>query len=557
MLSFSNFNINDDDLNSTRNEKENGEGDGINKVPREFLSLMKEVTCPICLSVVESPILTPCNHLFCKECILRALRPRTNDDSQHIDTRPKHQTCPVCKSKCSARGLLESPSIVTRLVERVSALREAFIQEHEGVSPSQYHSCLSIPAIKRKRTQLDAITEEGTELMQIELPSSTGDDIFKPIDEITGQKNKVCGQVITDNVNQVVSNDIETQLVGFENVEEARAHLSETKNKMAPFSGLTSSPVVVDKPDAIIVPNPSDNNNNPMIERTELSKPTIGKRGRKRKLTNEGDGTTNTETTPKSSVLKSKRRRISVDSQVKSPLTEMKDRTKSQTFEEKKQVNVTEIVTSMLSKENQAMVLEFCEYFQVPLCSIFSQETCSHLVVGTTDSTIDHRMIAKRSFKYLMAKLSSLCKIVSIHWIEACLSHKMLLPETKFIIDSDEETINLLKSEKVKGRISDCTLGHSGSGLFEGKSFYFYGQYFSKPTLAELIALSTMGGATIITEISEIRTGAMVLCDAMESNFEKDAGIIERHKPILSTAWILDCISLGQIIRRVDPYVIM
>src|SRR5436309_13887576 len=115
MLSFTNFNINDDVIH--RIEKENGEGNGINKVPKEFLSLMREITCPICLSVVESPILTPCNHLFCKECILKALRPRTNDDSQQIDTRPKHQTCPVCKSKCSARGLLESPSIVTRLVE--------------------------------------------------------------------------------------------------------------------------------------------------------------------------------------------------------------------------------------------------------------------------------------------------------------------------------------------------------------------------------------------------------------------------------------------------------
>ena len=184
MLSNSEFIKNNNQ--EARDEKENDEGDdGINKVLKEFLSLMREVTCPICLSVVESPVLTPCNHLFCKECILRALRPRTNDDSQHIDIRPKHQSCPLCKLKCSARGLLESPSIVTRLIEKISAIREAFIQDQGGVSLSQFHT----RTIENKKAEYDTMVDKEEEIIQLELPSSTGDDVFRPIDEIIGQND--------------------------------------------------------------------------------------------------------------------------------------------------------------------------------------------------------------------------------------------------------------------------------------------------------------------------------------------------------------------------------
>ena len=365
---------------------------------------------------------------------------------------------------------------------------------------------------------------------------------------------------IMNSVSHLVSNDIETQLIGpmgtVDTEGGTKGDIQQTtsthpKNGTETFWGLTSSPVVIDKTETLqLLLRESEIIR--LLKRPKRPENSTGKKRRGKKFSAE-DVTPKTVITPKSSVLKSKRRRISVDSQVKSPLTGKKDQSNGGD----QSACIIEIVTSMLSKENQAMILEFCEFFQVPLSNIFSQDTCSHLVISTTVNPTDNRMIAKRSFKYLQAKLSPNCKIVSIHWIETCLSHKLLLPETKFIIDYDEETINLLKSEKVRGRNSEGAPGSAGDRIFEGETFYFYGQYFSKPTLSELITLSTMGGAVIITELAEMRTGTIVLCDALESNFEKDAGIIERHKPILSTAWILDCISLGQVIKLVDPYIIM
>jgi hypothetical protein len=45
-----------------------------------------DLTCSICLSVPSKPVLTPCEHLFCKECLCRAV---------------SHQPlCPICRKGC-------------------------------------------------------------------------------------------------------------------------------------------------------------------------------------------------------------------------------------------------------------------------------------------------------------------------------------------------------------------------------------------------------------------------------------------------------------------------
>jgi hypothetical protein len=534
-------------------EKENEKG----KIIKELLHLIKEVTCPICLSIVESPIMTPCNHLFCKECILRALRPRTNDDSQQIDTRPKYQTCPVCKAKCSARGLEDSPSVVGRLVERILAVREAFMQENDGMPPSQYIT----EAIKTCTLNEEESKSKENDDILIEIPSSTGEDVFRPVEEIIGPNIRPHK---FDMVSYSSLNEIETQLVvpaitfNPQKTEQSGSIPSienhkEDSTKPVDFFGLglTSSPVIESKPELIAISSPEKNKSPKDPSRT-----TNGKRMKKRDSTTENISP-KLKVTPKSSVLKSKRRKISVDSHIKSPLTDKCDKSSELKIQNTPSIHVTELVTSMLTKEKQATVLEFCEFFQVPLCHVFSQETCSHLIVSPTSGSLDNRLVAKRSFKYLQAKLSPTCKIVSIQWIEACLGNKELVPEVRFSINCDEETLNLLKTEKVKTRNGIGAPDLNAERIFEGKTFYFYGNYFAKPALSELISLCTMGGACIITNIAELKPGVIVLCDATESNFEKDAGIIERFKPILSTSWILDCISLGQIIKTVDPYIMI
>ncbi|KAK3237381.1 hypothetical protein CYMTET_52540 [Cymbomonas tetramitiformis] len=53
-------------------------------------ALGKELSCPICLSLLENPVTKlPCNHYFCEECIKQSLR-----------MQPK---CPLCKAKFSRR----------------------------------------------------------------------------------------------------------------------------------------------------------------------------------------------------------------------------------------------------------------------------------------------------------------------------------------------------------------------------------------------------------------------------------------------------------------------
>ena len=46
-------------------------------------------TCPVCLELVEAPAITPCGHVFCKECIYEYLYQNS--------TAGKPGLCPTCR----------------------------------------------------------------------------------------------------------------------------------------------------------------------------------------------------------------------------------------------------------------------------------------------------------------------------------------------------------------------------------------------------------------------------------------------------------------------------
>lgn len=54
--------------------------------------------CPICLESADDPVLTPCAHRMCRECLLSSWR------------TPAHGICPICRQMISKSDLITCPS---------------------------------------------------------------------------------------------------------------------------------------------------------------------------------------------------------------------------------------------------------------------------------------------------------------------------------------------------------------------------------------------------------------------------------------------------------------
>ncbi|KAJ1983805.1 hypothetical protein H4R34_001048 [Dimargaris verticillata] len=70
--------------------------------------LQAEVTCAICLSVLDHPLSTHCNHVFCQDCI-------------HHSLSSKNTACPLCKTPITKRSLAHQEAFgdVAAAVHRV------------------------------------------------------------------------------------------------------------------------------------------------------------------------------------------------------------------------------------------------------------------------------------------------------------------------------------------------------------------------------------------------------------------------------------------------------
>lgn len=111
----------------------------------ELQNMGKSLQCPLCLSTLNDPVMSPCFHAFCRTCILRSLQ-------GHEEFRSK---CPVCKDKCTKRGLVSSDHLADLAKGYKLALR-AF-----GFAPIVYSKGVAM-------TQLEEDDIDDTNAMNID-----------------------------------------------------------------------------------------------------------------------------------------------------------------------------------------------------------------------------------------------------------------------------------------------------------------------------------------------------------------------------------------------------
>lgn len=102
-------------------------------------SINRELICGICTSPLLNPVCTPCDHLFCRDCITRSIN-------------RGDRTCPLCRSQVLSTQKLESVNrainnmvnclpVVCKLCGQSGIQRDQFCRHIENVCPKVNVSC--------------------------------------------------------------------------------------------------------------------------------------------------------------------------------------------------------------------------------------------------------------------------------------------------------------------------------------------------------------------------------------------------------------------------------
>ncbi|XP_029879004.1 breast cancer type 1 susceptibility protein isoform X4 [Aquila chrysaetos chrysaetos] len=86
----------------------------IGDVQNVLSAMQKNLECPICLDVVEEPVSTKCDHIFCRFCMFKLLSKKKKGVIQ----------CPLCKTEVTKRSLKENSrfkQLIEGLLETIHA----------------------------------------------------------------------------------------------------------------------------------------------------------------------------------------------------------------------------------------------------------------------------------------------------------------------------------------------------------------------------------------------------------------------------------------------------
>ncbi|KAJ3093191.1 E3 ubiquitin-protein ligase rnf4 [Quaeritorhiza haematococci] len=132
-------------------KQDNGGSVDEKNAPEVIHAFAEELTCPICLDLIDDGRCTPCLHTFCRECITSALK--------------KFGVCPICDKKIGPNDLVGSSRVLMNVVDIVRQLH--------GLPPSTRTVVKNIP--------VNAVGPENTHYNRVQLPLR--DSVFLDIEQ--------------------------------------------------------------------------------------------------------------------------------------------------------------------------------------------------------------------------------------------------------------------------------------------------------------------------------------------------------------------------------------
>ncbi|XP_009808601.2 breast cancer type 1 susceptibility protein [Gavia stellata] len=119
----------------------------IRDVQNVLSAMQKNLECPICLDVVEEPVSTKCDHIFCRFCMFKLLSKKKKGVIQ----------CPLCKTEVTKRSLKEN-SRFKQLIEGLLETIHAF-ELDTGIKLLNSHH---FPKTSTEATAAELLCEESS-----------------------------------------------------------------------------------------------------------------------------------------------------------------------------------------------------------------------------------------------------------------------------------------------------------------------------------------------------------------------------------------------------------
>ncbi|NXP40939.1 BRCA1 protein, partial [Leiothrix lutea] len=119
----------------------------IGQVQNVLSAMQKNLECPICLDVVQEPVSTKCDHIFCRFCMFKLISKKKKGVAE----------CPLCKTEVTKRSLKEN-SRFKQLIEGLLETIRAF-ELDTGVKFLKSHRC---PKTSTEASAAESLCKESS-----------------------------------------------------------------------------------------------------------------------------------------------------------------------------------------------------------------------------------------------------------------------------------------------------------------------------------------------------------------------------------------------------------
>uniref|UniRef100_A0AAF5Q5E5 RING-type E3 ubiquitin transferase BRCA1 n=2 Tax=Wuchereria bancrofti TaxID=6293 RepID=A0AAF5Q5E5_WUCBA len=567
------------------------------RIKEQVESIKMILRCGICCSTLRDPIMTTCNHAFCRVCLFECFK------------RLSLMRCPICNMTLNKRSCASCP-LLSSLLDKYLPLAKAFKKDimTTGFAKENDFMESQVPMTQLASSPLQLSQNQSRKLLRMESKSAKRCIAYSKHRPEKKQRNdgthysnlvietvaNTCAGTSTMNFVEFNSSQKESENVRVRNNGKEMQH----RNRLISMEDTTCSPLYVEKLDLItsaihdenIEKDSSANKTdasvqmemtvNSVFEASESQSrievlikcmpwiPNFLRLDREElinavchyneELCNENNPSKNgidlvlesdeerevavpintsyTIDCCCSDAQQSKNRNIE-----QSTVSLLKDK---QCYKEDNEVYHSIMVSGVSKLSDQFLLREFLDNFSSFKLSTSINRKCTYLVIFNTDGLVCEFWTVK-----LIYALVNHCTIVSYSWLENCLNQKSILPTHDFEI--------LLKIDETLISITAQRALTDPSTLFDGHKFYvpqtfFNTQLIARDVFLEIVELS--GGETVshVWELPSERSYIIFAPDC----FNQDAARrfeLDVKKEVLKADWIFASIGQHRILDR-EPY---